>query len=112
MVNWFAIYVFIVAIFALGVSILNTIYYNRIRNGACNSVAKKEAETGFWLNIFIAIVTGILVIWAIFWILSRRDEEVVVIQEIEKKQLGPVPIPSTLAPSHPSPTPAPRFPGT
>lgn len=99
MANWFSIYVFIIAIFVLGVSLLNVYYYNRIRNGTCNAVTKKEAETGFWLNIFIAIFTAILFIWAIFNALSKPKDIIVEIQESDTKRIGPVPKSAASKPS-------------
>ncbi len=112
MINWFGIYVFIVVIFVLGVSILNAIYYDRIRKGTCNAVTKKEAETGFWMNIIIAILSGILVFWSLFWIFTYQEskEVEVVVQDIGTKKTGPIPTFSKRSPSKPSA--APSFPGT
>ncbi len=69
-VRWFRIYVFIVSLFTLGISISNIVHFNRIRNGACNAVTKREADTQFWLNIFLAFLSGILFLWSFIKLFS------------------------------------------
>lgn len=104
--HWFAIYVFIITIFILGISILNAVYYNRIRNGTCNAITRKEAETGFWLNVIIAILTFILFFWSLFYFFTINRDEVLIV-ETSEKVISPVPIASTTPISS---APVPSFP--
>nr|QBK90669.1 MAG: hypothetical protein LCPAC104_01660 [Pithovirus LCPAC104] len=79
--RWFRIITFIVSLFFLGISILNAVWYNRIRNGSCNALSKRDAEIGFWLNIFLAIIAGIIFIWALislFYFSDYRNKEHVI----------------------------------
>lgn len=60
----FLIVVLIVMLFVTGVFIANAIYFDDIRNkgGCANSISKNEANIMFWLNVILAVVSGIMII--------------------------------------------------
>ena len=62
---WFGLVVVIVAAATIGVSIVNLIYYNRIRTGTCGAVSHDEATTMFWINIGLIVLASVLFIWGL-----------------------------------------------
>ena len=94
--HWFAIFVLLVAIIILIVSILNVIYYNRIRSGACNALTRQEAETGFWTNIIVAILVFILLFITVIFLFSEIYQKGTIetqpsYTEVSTKTITPIP---------------------
>ena len=71
--RWFKIAVFIMTGFVLGTSIANIVYYNRIRTGTCNAVTRGEGNAMFWINIIIAVVAGLLMLWSLWRLVFSRE---------------------------------------
>ena len=49
----------------LALTITNSIYYSQARNN-CNSISTTTANVMMWLNIILAVIFGIILIWAIY----------------------------------------------
>ena len=66
--TWYKAIVLITAALALGVGILNIIYFNRIRLNEvkCSEITHGEATTALWLNIALVIFAGVLFFWSLF----------------------------------------------
>ena len=60
-------------------------------DGTCNAITKKEAETGFWLNILVVILAVIVLIWSLFYVGGDSDEEPTITSP-EIRMTGPTPI--------------------
>lgn len=66
-VNWFTIFVLVIAIFAIALTVANIIYYNRISRG--NVIQKGESIAMLIINIIFgifAIILTILALWILF----------------------------------------------
>ena len=64
--RWFTIVVFIASALLVIAFIANAIYWDRIRKGSCSAVTKKEADVLFWVNVVAGIVSGIIMLWALW----------------------------------------------
>ncbi len=67
--RWFKIIVLVGSGFGTGFFIANAVVFGRIVNKSCNAVSKNEAQTLMWINIIMAVVFGIIFIWAIIMLL-------------------------------------------
>jgi uncharacterized BrkB/YihY/UPF0761 family membrane protein len=72
---WFRVAVLIFAGFIVGLSIANSVFYNRIRN--FEEVSKDTATNMLFVNIITAILAIILLVWAIYRLLSKEKRETV-----------------------------------
>ena len=77
--RWFKIVTFIGSGFILGVSIVNCVYYSRlsrppIGSVACAGINSSQARTMFWINLIIAILAGIMFIWALVMLFTTSEQ--------------------------------------
>jgi uncharacterized membrane protein len=74
--SFYKVIVLITAAMAMIFSIINTVYFNNIRNkGNCGEVSTSTATTMVWLNIILAIFSGLLLIWSFYRIIITGKEE-------------------------------------
>lgn len=64
----FSIFTFIIALFFIGFSIANIVYFKRIRdnNSNCSIITTGEATAMLVINVILLIIAIILVIWGLF----------------------------------------------
>jgi len=56
----------------LALTITNAVYYSQARNN-CNSISTTTANVMMWLNIILAVIFGIILIWAIYRLVVHPD---------------------------------------
>lgn len=56
----------------LALTITNSIYYSQARNN-CQSISNTTANVMMWLNIILAVIFGIILIWAIYRLVVHPD---------------------------------------
>jgi len=99
---WFKIIVIFVAMATIALSIVNLVYYNRIRNGTC-VVSHSEAVTMFWLNFILMILAIIVFLWTLWKLIMPEKHlttKVGMIHTVPTVQtVAPVPV-QTAVPSH------------
>jgi len=74
--RWFKIVVVIASGLATAFFITNAVFYDKIRQSSCTAISKDEADVMFYLNVIFAIITGIIFIWGIFRLFTRKDYRV------------------------------------
>jgi ABC-type amino acid transport system permease subunit len=76
--------IFVIIMFFITVVLsFDAIFFARIRNGTCSAVISvSEAEILFWLNVVLAVLSGIGVLVGIFMIFFARAKPEWTIQEI------------------------------
>ena len=99
--RWFKLVVVIASGLASAFFITNAIYYDRIRNGTCNAISKSEADTMFWINVILAIISVIVFIWGIYRLIASKDYRVYLQEQAVSYATGPgtgfLTVPSTAA---------------
>ena len=68
----FGIFIIVLIIVMIGITALfatNAVFFNRIRDGSCAKISKDEAEVMYWLNVVLAVISGIVVLVAIILLL-------------------------------------------
>jgi hypothetical protein len=75
--TWYKAIVLIVSALALGVGILNIVYFNRIRlnTTTCTNLTSSEAHTALILNIVLVILAGVLFFWSLFRLIFSGEEK-------------------------------------
>lgn len=65
--SWHRIATAIISLYALITSGISIYFYNKIRLNPdeCSEITSTEALTGLWLNIILAIFSGLLFIWTL-----------------------------------------------
>lgn len=65
--TWHRVATVILSLFALIVSGISAYYYNKIRLNPdkCSELSSSERLTGLWLNIILAILSGMLFFWTL-----------------------------------------------
>lgn len=56
----------------LALTITNAVYYSQARNN-CQSISSTAANTMMWLNIILAVIFGITLIWAFYRLVVHPD---------------------------------------
>lgn len=86
----FLIVVLIVMLFVTGVFIANAVYYDRIRKaGGCSTaISKNESDILFWVNVILAVISGIMVIVAIVLLFFAYKKPEYTEKYIGRYQLG------------------------
>lgn len=56
----------------LGLTITNSVYYSRARSN-CASIDSNSANIMMWLNIILAVIFGIILIWAFYRLVVHPD---------------------------------------
>jgi hypothetical protein len=56
----------------LALTITNAVYYGQVRNN-CQSISSTAANVMMWLNIILAVIFGIILIWAIYRLVVHPD---------------------------------------
>lgn len=56
----------------LALTITNAVYYSQARNN-CNSISTTTANVMMWLNIILAVIFGIILIWAFYRLVVHPD---------------------------------------
>lgn len=76
---WFRLVVLIFSGFIVGFSITNAIFYNRIRTSTMTNlpVSQDTATNMLIVNIILAILGIVLLIWAIYRLLSKEKRETI-----------------------------------
>src|SRR5579883_515153 len=73
---WFKFVVLFVSIFILVISIISAAYFNKIRlNENTCSISVSTATTLVWLNITVAILSSILLLWVLFRLIFSGDKD-------------------------------------
>ena len=75
--NWIALGALVFSAVWLGFAIANIIYYDQLRNGDSGSITNGSAQTMYWLNLVGAILSAIILIWAIYEVLKSSNERLV-----------------------------------
>jgi uncharacterized BrkB/YihY/UPF0761 family membrane protein len=74
--NWFQIFVFIVALLAIGLLIADIVYFQKLREG--QSISKNTATTLIILNVILLVHFIIMVFWAAYRFLYSSEPSVMV----------------------------------
>lgn len=69
------IVIVIVMIFITGVFIANAFFFAEIRKSGCGTkISTSEGEMLYWFNLILAIISGLIVLFAIFILVFWRSE--------------------------------------
>lgn len=69
------IVIIIVMIFITGVFIANAFFFAEIRKSGCGTkISTSEGEILYWFNLILAIISGLVVLFAIFILVFWRSE--------------------------------------
>lgn len=81
--TWYKAIVLIVSALAIGVGILNIVYFNRIRlnEEKCSEISTSEATTALWLNVILIIFAILLFIWSLYRLIFSGKPEKEVFQK-------------------------------
>lgn len=107
--TWYKALVLIAAAIAIGVGILNIVYFNKIRlnSSNCNEISSGEATTALWLNIILVIFAGILFFWSLFrLIFTGEPDKDIIGKNYNTINHSPVPL-SSIGPATPILMPSP-----
>ena len=59
--TWYKALVLLASALAIGVGVLNIVYFNNIRlRNNCNEISSTEANTALWLNVILVIFSAIV----------------------------------------------------
>lgn len=73
----FLVVVIIVLFFVIAVFVTNTMFFGEVRKQGCGmGMSQAEANVMFWLNLTCAVIVGILILVAIFYIFFVRTEPI------------------------------------
>lgn len=69
--RWFKIIVLLIALVILILAVINIVYFNKIRQG--ETLSSSEGSTLLWVNVVIAVVAAIILLWALWRMLFSRE---------------------------------------
>lgn len=70
----FLVVVIIVLFFVMTVFVTNTVFFSEVRKQGCGlGMSQTEANIMFWLNLTCAVIVGILILVAIFYIFFAKS---------------------------------------
>ena len=97
--SWFEITVLLILLVVLIMAVITAIYFNKIRSG--NNITSSDATVLLWLNIIIAILVLIIILWALWRLLYPSMVPSV---QATPVQLQTAPIPPSAMVNPPQPT--------
>lgn len=71
----------------LALFITNAIEYDKIRRSSCNAISSETADRLFWLNVILAIVFTIIVLFTFYKLLTKSQRYS--IRSTTAKQISP-----------------------
>ena len=74
--RWFKFVVVLASGLATAFFIANAVYYDKIRKGSCSAVTTKEADTMYYINVILAIISVFVFIWGIYRLVASKDYRV------------------------------------
>lgn len=74
--RWFKLVVVLASGLATAFFITNAVYYDRIRKGSCSALTTREADTMYWLNVILAIISVFVFLWGIYRLIASKDYRV------------------------------------
>ena len=72
--RWFKVTTVVIAAAGAGLAIANAVFFDKIRKNGCGTtIAAKDADVMFWVNVILAIIFVILFIWALARLILAKD---------------------------------------
>lgn len=75
--SFFLLFILLLSAVTLGIAVTNVIFFHQLRSGDSGSITTGTAHTMFGINLFLAIFSGIMLIWTLIVFFSQSADKLV-----------------------------------